>query len=358
MQSDGKEKAMGKNTKELAPIELSEIFEQLAMYFRSAISTWESLSIMCDNATNKKRKVLTEALFHDVSDGLHLSAALRNSGQFPEYAIGMIELGEQSGRMEEVVESLHLYYKRRDVMARSIRSAITYPLCMAGMVLAVVFVLIINVMPVFEQVFSQLGLVMNPFSQGLLDFGKTLSHNSEVLFIILGVLIFIFILIKVTPPGRKFSRSLYENSVFTRRLAYAENANRFAFSLSLMLTSGIDALHAFDLVGALVSTKRMRSKLDIIKEHFARGEALTDSIITSGIFDESYNGVITASIRAASVDEVLMGIADRYQIETERRLTRLLSIIEPMLVAIMCLLVGAIMLSVMLPLTSILTNMQ
>ncbi len=270
----------------------------------------------------------------------------------------MIELGEQSGRLEEVVESLHIYYKRRDVMARSIRSSITYPILMAGMVLAVVFVLIVNVMPVFEQVFSQLGLVMNPFSQGLLDFGKTLSHNSEVLLIILAALVLLVILIKITPPGRKFSHALYERSVFTRKLAHAENANRFAFSLSLMLASGIDPLHAFDLVSALVSTKKMRSKINIIKKHFEQGEALTDAIIVSKIFDESFNGIITASVRAASVDEMLMSIADRYQVETERRLSRLLAVIEPLLVAIMCLLVGMIMLSVMLPLTSILSNMQ
>ncbi len=349
---------MSNKRRELAPSELGEFFEQLTMYFRSAISTWESLSIICENAMTRKQRLLAEILYNDVSDGLPFSKAMKNAGCFPEYAIGMVELGEQSGRMEEVVEALSTYYKRRDVMSRSIRSAITYPLLMAGMVLAVVFVLIVNVMPVFEQVFAQLGLVMNPFSQALLDFGRILSENSQILLMIVGVLLVLFILIKVTPPGRAFSKSLYEHSAFTRKLSYAENANRFAFSLSLMLASGIDPLRAFDFVSELVSKGKIRSRIRVIKEHFESGEALTDALIASSIFDSAYNGIITASVRAASVDEMLMSIADRYQLETERRLTRLLGIIEPMLVAIMCLLVGMIMLSVMLPLTSILTNMQ
>ncbi len=349
---------MSNKKRELTPSELSELFEQLTMYFRSAISTWESLSIICDNAMTRKQRLLAQSLYNDVSDGLPFSKALVNTGCFPEYAIGMVELGEQSGRMEEVVEALATYYKRRDVMARSIRSAITYPLLMAGMVLAVVFVLIINVMPVFEQVFAQLGLVMNPFSQALLDFGQILAENAQILMIILGALVVIFILIKVTPPGRVFSKRLYERSPFTRRLSYAENANRFAFSLSLMLASGIDPLRAFDFVSELVSPGKIRTRIKVIKERFEGGAALTDALIASKIFDTAFNGIITASVRAASVDEMLMSIADRYQVETERRLTRLLGIIEPMLVAIMCLLVGMIMLSVMLPLTSILTNMQ
>lgn len=100
----------------------------------------------------------------------------------------MTELGEQSGKLDEVMNSLTLYYEREEHISRSIKSAVSYPLLMIGMMTAIVFILLTKVLPVFNQVFAQFGQEMTGFSGSLLHMGTLLSRYT------VGVVVFFFLL--------------------------------------------------------------------------------------------------------------------------------------------------------------------
>ncbi len=349
--------AKAKSFKKLTSSELTYFFEQISVFSNSGIATWESLSIIADNTPEGKQKELFATVFDLVSGGMHLSVALRECGGFPDYALGMIEIGEQTGRLQEVSSALADYYKDKDVLSQSIRSSVTYPLCMSAMVLVVIFVLLVQVMPVFEQVFAQLGLALNPVSSFLLDIGTAMNSYTIIILSVVAALVVIYFIMRTTEGGKRTLAKLYGKAPFTGKLFEAENVNHFAFSMSLMVGSGIDTLSALEFSRDITGSDAIRAKIQRVIDEFDKGVSLADAIITSGIFSTAYTGMLVAGMRSGTVDSMFMSIAERYHIEAQRYTQRLLSIIEPTLVAILCIVVGMVMLSVMLPLTGILAGM-
>ncbi len=343
--------------KVFSTLELANFFEQLAVLSRSGISTWESLTIISTNAPSATAKRLLSVISENVVNGQAFSLALYETKVFPDYACGMVEVGEQTGRLENVYLALNEYYKGKDRVARSIRSVVVYPLAMATMVFAVIFVLLTQVMPVFEQVFSQLGLALNPISSLLLNIGNNLNRYSLVIVGVVVVIIAAIILLRVTKRGRKTLSYIYDRSFLTKKLSYYESANHFAFGMSLMLSSGLDILNALEFSSIIVTGKTAQKRINKILKHIEDGEGLVEAIIESKIFDESYNSIVVAGMRSGSSSEMLMSVAESYYDETERHIGKLLAIVEPLMVGVLCVLVGMVMISVMLPLTSILSSM-
>ena len=119
------------------------------------------------------------------------------SGVFPDYLIHMVTIGEESGTLDTVMESLAEYYEREEAIQSSIKSAVSYPLIMVFMMLVVVLVLITKVLPIFEQVFAQLGTNMSGFSQSLLNMGNALNKYSFVMIILIAIIVCLFVFFTV-----------------------------------------------------------------------------------------------------------------------------------------------------------------
>ncbi len=347
-----------KKKRELPVSILTSFFEQLHTFYQSGITVWESLSVMAENAPTPEQKRLYDDLYDYTVDGFPLSEAMASTGRFPDYAINMCTIGEQTGHMDETLDSLRAYYVGKDALSQAIRSAVAYPLFMAGMVLTVIFVLIIQVMPVFQEIFAQLGLGMNPFATFLLTMGQNFNNYALITLSALVAVLLTVIIMQHTIGGKKIIANLYDLFPVTRKLARAQAANSLAFSVSLMLSSGIDTITAFELAETLLQSNYAKKKVDFIKLRLEDGYSLNDVLIESKMFEAKYNGIIVAGNRVGTTDNMLMSIAKRYQTETERRTQQLLGIIEPILVGVLCTMVGMVMLSVMLPLMGILSGMQ
>ena len=138
--------------------ELSVFSGQLAMILHSGISTLEGIEILKEDAVSKEAGEILGSINEVLEQTGDLAEALRTSSVFPEYFIKMTEIGERSGTLEDVMDGLSSYYSRQDSLARSIRDALTYPLVLLAMLFGVLLVLMTQVMPVFREVFAQLGI--------------------------------------------------------------------------------------------------------------------------------------------------------------------------------------------------------
>ncbi len=346
-----------KKPKQLTSAQLANFFEQLSVFSGNGIATWESLSIMKDHPSNAKDQEILSNIFISVAGGKFLSTAMENCGGFPDYALGMIEVGEQTGRTQEVSAALAEYYKNKDKLAQNIRSSLLYPLGMSAMVLTVIFVLLVQVMPVFEQVFNQLGLALNPVSQFLLNTGQNLNENTIIILVILVAVIAFFLILRATSAGKNLIGKIYATFPLTKRLFAAEMGNRFSFAMSLMISSGLDTFNSLEFSLLISENKKARDYITTIIKNFQSGSSLTDAIVKSNIFKAEYNGMLVAGMRSGTSQDMFSSIADRCYNEAQKYTQKLLSILEPALVAVLCVTVGMVMLSVMLPLTGILTGM-
>ena len=165
--------------------ELSGFCSQMAMILHSGISPLEGITIMLEDSTSEQEKEILQRILDTLMETADFSLSLKETGLFPSYLVHMVQIGEETGTLDEVMSALGEHYEREDSIAKSIRNAVTYPMIMIGMMLVVILVLLVKVMPIFNQVFVQLGTEMTGFSGALMQIGNAISRYSVVLVVLL-----------------------------------------------------------------------------------------------------------------------------------------------------------------------------
>ncbi len=333
--------------------ELSAFCEQLAFMIKAGISLQEGLMLLCEDTKNARGTDISGRLLESVENGSSLADALETSGEFPHYMINMVEIGETSGRLEAVLDSLRIYYERNESISKSIRSAVTYPLVMIVMMLVVVLIIIIEVLPVFQGVFEQLGSELSPFVQGILSFGQAVSQYSVAIIAVLAAIVVVFIILRNTEKGRRALASISEGMF--RKVNDSLISGRFASAMALMMGSGMDVDQSLDMTEQLIDNNKTKQKIENIKSDMLGGKGFAEAMVDSGLFSGLYGKMITVGFKTGALDEVMDRIAKHYEEETNRRINASVAAIEPTLVAILSLVVGLILLAVMLPLMGVMS---
>ena len=330
---------------------------QLALTLRSGISALEGLSLMLEDTPEGDGRKLLEQVIHELEQTGSLSRALEAAEAFPAYLCSMTELGEQAGRLDDVMEALAAHYRREESLSRNLRSAVAYPLVMLGMMIAVMAVLLVKVMPVFRQVYEQLGAQMTGFPGAVLKLGGALGNYSAVFLVLAFLAAAACVFLFFTEKGRQLSGSLFNRSIFTRRLAEKTACSRFAAAMHLSLNSGLDVDQSLEMTEQLVEHPKVRAQIQDIRRSVASGEeTFAEAVARTRIFTGAFARMLAAGFRAGSLDEVMKQISLQYEDEIEEQIDRILGRLEPTLVAVLSVAVGLILLSVMLPLLGIMIN--
>ena len=343
--------------KSLSNEELMSFCSQLAMILHAGISSIEGISIMREDLPDGEGKKILDTLYDQMEQTGNLSESMKSAGVFPEYVCSMTEIGEQTGRLDEVMDGLALHYERERDLMDTIKSALFYPAVMLGMLTVVILILVIRVMPVFHQVLQQLGGGLTGVSAGILQLGIVLSRYSMVFVVLLILLAAGIIWLAVTEKGRGAFRKWMEKSGFMGKTAEKIACSRVAEGLSLCIFSGLDLDQSLEMTEKLITQESMKQRIDQCRSLMMDGEGFDQALMKSGIFSGLYSKMISVGIRTGSVDQVMSKIAGEYDEEVVQSLQRKISVIEPTLVAVLSVLVGLILISVMLPLMNIMSNL-
>jgi type IV pilus assembly protein PilC len=316
----------------------------------------EGFDILRQSAHSAKEKQRFDALYQSTAIGLPLAEALEKVGGFPHYALSLLRMGEETGMLEDTCRSLHEYYERRDELAQALRSALVYPLTMILMVFVVIIILLTQAMPVFDQVFNQLGFELSGLAAALLAAGQVLRSSALTISSILAALVIILLILRAIPSGRRVFSKLYEHAPITRDLSFKMSLQRFAFAMATMLKSGLHADAALVLAEPLLENAKAGEKIHAIRQKVETGSSLQLAIEESGLFAADEMSRLAVGFKTGSDAQAFDQVGDSIAATTERKLDRLVGAIEPILVGIMCVLVGVVLLSVMLPLLGVLSN--
>ena len=228
------------NQKNLSSLQIASFCTQLSLLIKAGISLQEGIHILYEDASSQAEKELLKQILEPIEEGQPLAFSLRQSDAFPQYMVEMVEIGETSGKLEEVLDSLTEYYERSENISKSIRSAVTYPMIMILMMAVVIGVLMIKVLPIFRQVFSQLGTEMSNFSQNIMDFGSIVGMIASVFIGLILLLIIIALVLRMTPSGQKTLSNIFSRLPVIKPLYRKMASGRFASAMALMLSSGLD----------------------------------------------------------------------------------------------------------------------
>ena len=254
------------------------------------------------------------------------------------------------------MESLADYYEKEYYMMKNIRNAIIYPVMMVGMLLIVLFVLFTRVMPVFEQVYAQLGVQMSPLSQAASRLGGILSGAALVVFVLLAVAVLIAAIAAGAGKELTIAHKLMERLKRNSKTALAAAGRRFTAVLALTIRSGMELDKGMELARELVDNGKVAEKIDVCSEKLQLGEGYYEAMKESGLFSSFHIQLIKVGVRSGKMDEVLQEISDDYEQQADASIDAMVARLEPTLVAVLAVAVGLILLSVMLPLAGILAG--
>ena len=345
-----------KKGKQLTNSEIASFCEQMAMIIKAGITPKDGLAILLSDTKDESTKSLLQTMLISSALGETFTTSIKESGVFPEYVVHMISIGEETGRMDDVMQSLSEYYEHEDNISESIRSAITYPLIMIIMMLIIIAVIISKVLPLFNQVFIQLGTHMDGFSASLLQLGESIQAYSFAFFALLFLLVIFYFYVTRTARGKAFLMKTASKIKPLKNFYDSVSYGRFASGMALMLNSGMGIFQSLDMVKQLSGDPSMEEKIIRCRDHIKDGDSFAEALQKESFFNNLYARMIALGIKTGNLDSVLAKIATIYEEETDKKIRNFISILEPTLVISLSLVVGLILLSVILPLLSIMTS--
>ncbi|MGN1159742.1 MAG: type II secretion system F family protein [Lachnospiraceae bacterium] len=342
--------------RKLSNVEIASFCDQVAMILSAGITPVEGMRILLSDTKDPQGRDILAEILSCCEKGENFYTALSATGVFPDYVINMVKIGEESGCTDTVMRALADYYEREETISQNTKSALRYPLIMIGMMLIVILVLITKVLPIFNQVFIQLGSEITGFSRSLMNLGGHIRSYSIILIVILAVLAVPIILATKTKKGRLISHGLLSKFPLTRNFFDKMAAGRFASGMALTLASGLDTYQSLDMVAKLVENKSMEDRIMECKRLIEGGDNFSEAVAKAGIFSNLHAKMIAVGFRTGNIDVVMSKIAESYEKETNDKIYAIIAVLEPTLVIVLSLIVGMILLSVILPLMGIMSS--
>lgn len=328
---------------------------QFAIVLKSGIPYVDGLHLLSDEILDGNLKKYANDIAKKAQEGVMLSEAFRAQGVFPVYMLEMITISEQTGRLAEVFDGLSNYYEQQDDLKRKLRSALTYPMILLGLMFGVVALLIMKILPIFHDILTNIGGAIPKTTQVILSVSLAIKENGVLVLTIIALLIvFIYLFINTNMMKKSRDRFLFK-SPFTRTLYKQALTVKFANALGMLIQSGMDIYSALALVCPLMDNEVAYTKLNEAAQKVKEGSDLDVALQETGLFSNLFLKMIQIGQKSGSLEETLQKSAVSYGKETERSLHRLTVSVEPTLVIILSLIVGAILLLVMLPLIDIMS---
>ena len=322
----------------------------------AGISGADSLTLIAEDEKRSAYKEKLLKMAEQADTGVELSTVFKDAGCFDNYVCEMVETGERTGRLEESLESVAVSCEKQANMAKQMRSALVYPCILLLIMLVVIAVVLIYVMPVFDQVYSQLGSGLTGIAAGLLNVGSALKSISPVLIVIFGIAVVFLALFSGVSSFRAKVLDLLWNSGKEGSVSDKINTANFARGLAMAMGSGMDIEEAIKVASKLPDNnsrekKRVEECLKLLNE----GKTISEALKGSKLLPASECRMLDAGVRGGSGDRAMEQIADRLQDESEDAVSASVSKVEPTIVIISSVLTGLILLSVMIPLINIMS---
>ncbi|ROS37436.1 MULTISPECIES: type II secretion system F family protein [unclassified Curtobacterium] len=334
--------------------DLAIMSRQASTMLTSGLSLLRALSILADQTENKKLKDILGKVRDDVERGVSFSDAVAKFPvDFPPIMINMIRAGETGGFLDQAMDSIATNFEKEHKLRSTIKSAMTYPVVVLCMSLAAVVIMLIFIVPIFQNMFSSLGGQLPIPTQILVSMSHAMRWLAPVLAVIAVVGWFWYRANKNTDRFRAFRDPILLRLPVFGALAKKIVIARFARNFSNMIGSGVPILQALQIVGEVSNNFVVQSALVRVAEAVRKGESIAAPMAVEKVFPSMVSQMIAVGEDAGSLETMLEKIAVFYDAEVESTTESLTALIEPLLIAFLGVVVGGMIVALYLPIFQI-----
>jgi len=327
---------------------------QFSTMISAGLPLIQCLDILASQEQNKAFARIIRNIKEDIEGGSTLTDALKKYPKvFDDLFINMIAAGEAGGILDTILNRLATYLEKAMKLKRKVKGAMTYPAVVLFVSCAVITLLLVKVVPVFQGIFSGMGRELPFLTQFLIDLSSFITNNA--LYIVGAMIVAIVALVKFyqTDRGRTlFDRLILKPPVIgplMRKVAIA----KFTRTLSTMISSGVPILDGLEIVSRTAGNKIVERALMETRKNISEGKTIADPLAATSVFPPMVVQMIAVGEATGSLDSMLTKIADFYDDEVETAVNAMTSMLEPMLMVFLGGVVGGMIVAMYLPIFQI-----
>jgi general secretion pathway protein F len=330
--------------------EVAGFTRQLATLLKAGIPLAESLGALVDQIENPKLKSIVVEVRAKVNEGSSLADALsKHDRVFQPIFVSMVRAGETAGNLDSVLTRLADFLEAQVRLRSKVLGAMIYPVLMAAVSAVVMAILMIAVVPKITTIYADTDKVLPWNTQFLIWFSALLGSYWFAFVLFVPLAVFAFRAWVRSASGR----ALWDKTVLhiplvgalARQIAIA----RFCRTLGTMLASGVQLLRSMEVSREMLGNTTLMKVIDTAKEQIAQGESIAVTLRKSGHFPSIVTHMIAVGERAGQLEQMLNNVADAFDADTDTKLTRLTSLLEPLMIVVMGGTVAFIVFSILMP---------
>lgn len=339
----------------IKPMDIAIFTRQLATMMKSGIPLVQSFEIVGEGLENATMRELVRNIRDDVASGNNFADSIRKHPRyFDDLYCNLIEAGEQSGALETMLERLAVYKEKSEALKSKIRKALNYPLTVIAIAIIVTGILLVKVVPQFAKTFSSFGAELPLFTQYVMGISDFAIDWWFIALIGIGVCGLAFREAKIR--SRRFSEGLERLSLKIPVIGHILEQSaiaRFTRTLSTTFAAGVPLVEALDSVAGATGNVVYRNATLRVRDDVTSGQQLTTSIRATGLFPVMVIQMVSIGEESGALDSMLDKCANFYEAEVDNAVDGLTSMMEPLIMAVLGVLIGGLLIAMYLPIFQI-----
>lgn len=333
--------------------------QELASLLRAGLPLLQTLDLLIDRQRNAEFRTILEDVRRKVRSGSELSEAFRAQGDlFPPLYASTLTAGERSGELEQVIRRFVRYLKLVLQTRKRVVSALVYPTLLVFLSAAMITVMLVYVIPKFQVFYESLSVDLPWMTKLLLATSVFLQSNVFVIAALIAGAVVGIRAWRRTPSGRRHIDRIKVSLPLVGSILHRFSISEYCRSLSTLLAGGLPLITSLEVSTGAVGNIFLRTRLEPVVGRVREGAALHDALAETSIVPELTVDMVRVGEATGALDEMLGNASDFFDEEIETKIQRLLSLVEPLMLVFMGLIVSMLLVSMYLPLFSVLGKIQ
>ena len=345
-------------SKELADKKKEYLYLELSSLLIAGINLKSSFELITADQHKEKDKELYNNIQDAVLGGTTFSKALQQTGKFSLYEVYSLQIGEETGKLVEVLQDLAKFYQNKIKQRRKIVAALTYPCIVLSTSLGAVFFMLRFVVPMFGDVFKRFGGQLPWITEKIMGISNALADNFWRFIVVLIMIIGLVLLTRKTEQFRRVFSKVLLKVPLVGNLVQKIYLARFCNSMRLLINAKLPLLRAIALIRQMISYYPIEASLQKVEDDIMQGKSLNESLKQFKIYPAKMIQLVKVGEETNQLDYFFGKISEQYIEEVEYKTSTISSMMEPLIIIFLGLIVGIILISMYLPMLNMSNSFQ
>jgi len=332
------------------------LYQELSLLMNSGVDINRSLEIIAEHYKKEKDKKIIKDIKNYLVDGKSFSQSLELIEGFSPYEYYSIRIGEETGRLEMILEQLSTFYKRKIRQRKQVANALTYPLLVVITSIVAVGFMLNFVVPVFSEVFKRFNGELPSITKTVIAASDFFNKNIILIILFIIGLIFSAVYVRKKDWYRKYYSIILLKIPIAGELTRKIYAARFCHAMSLLISAHVPMIRAIDLVEKMIGFYPFEQVMKEIKKNIIKGEFLYETLQKYEFFDRKLVALVKVAEEVNKMEVVFNELSHQYNDEIEGKISVMSNLLEPILIIIVGAMVGVILIAMYLPLFQLSTS--